>query len=190
MNSSVQTQWCNFRLPTPFPNKTPVIWFLLEGWFYGVIYSLRSAREGVAGAQPRGHQQLSRVGEQHPIPLLNFLTILLFSLLFYSKKISPCTPTCEQPHNLSGIILHHPPWRELPLDGDVRQYLASITSTHWFPSPKITGSKANFTGCKREGWLNFRHLPNTRVSPMHSQLLLMQFWQFYKQNLFNLYIYI
>lgn len=78
--------------------------------------------------------------------------------------------TNTQTHNPSGII----PRRELPLGSDARQFLASINSTHGFPSPKITGSGANFSGCKSEGCLNFHyHLPTTPVSPMQSQLLLM-----------------
>lgn len=85
MNSSVQTQWCNFRLPTPFPNKTAAIWFLLERWFYGVIYSIRSALEGAARAQPSA--AVPRGG-----------TFLLFSLLFHSKPhLEPNTQTATQP---------------------------------------------------------------------------------------------
>lgn len=88
MNSSVQMQWCNFRLPTPFPNKTPVIWFLLEGWLYGVIYSIRSAWEGAARAQPQGHRQPPHVGKQYPSHGLISLQFCYF----------PCFSTQKNPH--------------------------------------------------------------------------------------------
>lgn len=78
-----------------------------------------------------------------------------------------------------------------PLGSDARQFLAeSINSTHQFLSPKISGSGANFTCCKSKGCVNFHHLPNTWVSPMQRQLLLLPFWWLYQRNLFNLYMYV
>lgn len=183
MNSSVQMQWCNFRLPAPFPNKTPVTWFLLQEWFYGVIDSVLSAWEGAARAQPQGHWQLSHVGGQDLIPWLSFLTLLPVFPAFLPKT-SPCTNTNVQTD--TQLLWYY--FASSTMEGaPAQQWCLVIFITHKFgPKPSSTKNDSIHSQphhLESDRCLNFHHPPNCQVSPLQSHLLLMKFWFLWTKSL-------
>lgn len=170
MNSSVQTQRCNFRLPTPFPNKNAVTRFPCRRSQYGFMGLFTCLAQGGVGcpnsavglpaAVPGGRAAPHLAPPLSQCPAVG----LPFSFLLQAPlQIAAAPPRAA---NLTADIKARAAWAGAPPWWQSPGIFSISKPEPLVSSPRVTRARANSTGCKSRGCLNFHHLPSTWVSQL------------------------